>query len=104
MTSIAALSKHSPLGPRCLVAAATLLGGLTSYAPAQDGANDPANFAWQAGALRHAQQMRSYFDRDSGQQATPPVIPQFGVDFDSSGLIATAQPGGPTATARSAFF
>jgi cytochrome c peroxidase len=65
---------------------------------------DPANYAWQAGAIRHAQQMRAYVDADTGQQPTPPVIPQFAFQFDPSGAIATAQPSGPTQTSQNAFF
>ena len=89
------------------VAAAALLcvvGGAAPYALAQDSAHDAANYAWQAGAIRHAQQMRDYFDSDRDQQPTPPVIPKFETDFDPSGLIATAQPGGPTQTSQNAFF
>lgn len=48
--------------------------------------------------------MRDYFDSDRDQQPTPPVIPKLETDFDPSGLIATAQPGGPTQTSQNAFF
>src|SRR6266849_1617228 len=82
----------------CLVAA------IPSFALAQDAAHDPANYAWQAGAIRHAQKMRAYFDTDGGAQPTPPVIPKFDIGFDPSGLIATAQPSGPTLTSQNAFF
>lgn len=82
----------------CIVAA------IPSFASAQDNAQDPANYAWQAGAIRHAQQMRAYFDSDRGEQPTPPIIPKFEIDFDPSGLIATAQPAGETQTSQSAFF
>src|SRR5713226_252571 len=82
----------------CLVAA------IPSFALAQDAAHDPANYAWQAGAIRHAQKMRAYFDTDGGAQPTPPVIPKFEIDFDPSGLIATVQPDGPTVTLQNAFF
>jgi hypothetical protein len=37
------------------------VGGVTAVAIAQDGANDPANNAWQAGAVAHAQRMRAFF-------------------------------------------
>jgi hypothetical protein len=101
-------SERSLLGAfRHSISAAALLcfiGGLPTSAPAQDGAYDPANYAWQAGAIRHAQRMRDYFDSDRGQQNTPPVISKFELDFDPSGLIATAQPGGATRTAQNAFF
>jgi hypothetical protein len=48
--------------------------------------------------------MRAFVDPDGGQQPTPPVIPQFDIDFDPSGVLATAQPGGPTQTSQNAFF
>ena len=78
--------------------------GVSAVAIAQDSAYDPANYAWQAGAIRHAQRMRAYVDVDTGQQSTPPVILQFSFDFDPSGLIATAQPSGPTKTSQNVFF
>src|SRR5882757_5363722 len=81
-----------------------ILAAVPSLALAQDSAHDPANYAWQAGAIRHAQQMRAYFDADRGEQPTPPVIPKFDIGFDPSGLIATVQPGGPTVTLQNAFF
>jgi cytochrome c peroxidase len=92
--------KHSIAGGAILCA----VGGIAPYAFAQDPGYDAANYAWQAGAIRHAQQMRGYFDPDNGQQPTPPVIPQFEFDLDPSGLIATFQPGGPTQTSQNAFF
>ena len=74
-------------------------------ATAKDGAPDPANTAWQAGALAHAKRMRQmYSDPNNGQQPTPPVIPKFSSDFDPTGAIATLQPGGPTQTSQNAFF
>jgi cytochrome c peroxidase len=79
-------------------------GGVPPFAFAQNSAYDPANYAWQSGAIRHAQKMRAYSDSDRGEQLTPPVIPKFEIDFDPSGLIATAQPGGPTLTSQNAFF
>jgi hypothetical protein len=81
----------------CIAAAAP------SFASAQDSAYDPANYAWQAGAISHAQRMRVFVDPDSGQQPTPPVIPQFEIDFDPSGILATTQPGGSTQTSLNAF-
>ena len=92
--------KHSVAGGAILC----VVGGVAPYALAQDSAHDTANYAWQAGAIRHAQQMRDYFDSDRGQQPTPPVIPKFETDFDPSGLIATLQQGGPTQTSQNAFF
>jgi cytochrome c peroxidase len=79
-------------------------GGVPPFAFAQNSAYDPANSAWQSGAIRHAQKMRAYSDSDRGEQPTPLVIPKFEIDFDPSGLIATAQPGGPTLTSQNAFF
>src|ERR1700676_1801663 len=78
--------------------------GVSPLAHAQDGAYDPANYAWQAGAAHHAHRMRGFIDPDSGQQPTPPVIPEFEIDFDPSGILATAQPGGSTQTSQNAFF
>jgi cytochrome c peroxidase len=89
-----------------LVTAAGLLcgvGGAAQVAIAQ-GADDPSNHAWQAGAIAHAQRMRAFFDRSNGQQITPPVIPGFEVDADPFGSVATLQPGGATRTSQNAFF
>jgi cytochrome c peroxidase len=83
----------------CVFAAAA-----PSFTLAQDSAYDPANYAWQAGAIGHAQKMRAYFDTDIGAQPTPPVIPKFEIDFDPSGRIAAVQPGGATVTSQNAFF
>jgi cytochrome c peroxidase len=83
----------------CVFAAA-----VPSLTLAQDSAYDPANYAWQAGAISHAQRMRAFVDPDNGQQPTPPVIPQFEIDFDPSGILATNQPGGSTQTSQNAFF
>ena len=91
---------HSVAGAALLCAA----GNVSQVAVAQDGAYDPANYAWQAGAIRHAQRMRGFIDPDSGQQPTPPVIPRFELNFDPSGILATIQPGGPTQTSQNAFF
>ena len=108
MSLFAGNSKRSFLNAlKHSVAAAALLCfivGVSTSAVAQDGAYDPANYAWQAGAIRHAQRMRAFFDSDRGQQNTPPVISKFELDFDPSGSIATTQPGGPTQTSQNAFF
>jgi cytochrome c peroxidase len=58
---------------------------------------------WVAGAVSHAQQMRVYKDADKGLQPSA-VIPEFGVDPDPSGQIATFQPEGSTAQGNNAFF
>jgi hypothetical protein len=89
------------------ITAATLFctaGSFTSVTSAEDSISDPANHAWQAGAIAHAQRMRAFFDRSSDQQITPRVIPSFEIDPDPSGLIATTQPGGPTQTSQNPFF
>jgi len=83
-----------------------LLLGVAAIAPAyaEEKSDHLANTRWQSPAISHAQRMRSFHDADRGAQPTPPAIPQFSVDFDPSGRIATLQPGGPTQTARNAFF
>jgi hypothetical protein len=81
----------------------SLVGGPVA-AVAQVTDSDPANYAWQAGAIRHAQQMRAFVDADNGQQPTPPAIPEFAFQFDPSGAIATVQPNGSTQTSQNAFF
>ncbi|HXW72190.1 MAG TPA: hypothetical protein VEK34_12230 [Methylocella sp.] len=73
-------------------------------AAAQSADNDPADYAWQADAINYALKMRAFFDVNIGQQPTPPVIPQFELDFDPSGLIGNFQPDGPTQTSQNAFF
>jgi len=85
------------------VAFVGIIGGFSS-AQDQDVTNDPANFAWQREAIEHAQRMRGFFDPDSGQQTTPPVIPTFETDTDPLGSIATLQPLGPTQTSQNAFY
>lgn len=59
---------------------------------------------WVAGAVLHAQSMRSFFHADRGNQPAPLVIPKVEMDRDATGKIATYQPGGPTLTSRNAFF
>jgi hypothetical protein len=67
--------------------------------------NDPAQSrAWAASAIGQAQKMRKYKDPNTSSQTTPPTIPRFDEQSDPSGKIATFQPGGPTTTARNAFF
>jgi hypothetical protein len=61
------------------------VGGVAAVAIAQDGADDPSDHAWQAGAIAHAQRMRAFFDRNNDQQLTPPVIlcrGALGIDAD----------------------
>jgi hypothetical protein len=100
-------SKRSRLTLKNSLAVAALLCGtccVASVAGAQSPPDDPANHAWQPGAIAHAQRMRAFFDRNNGQQPTPPVIPGFEVDADPFGSIATLQPGGATQTSQNAFF
>lgn len=108
MPSFPGNSKRSLLNTfrHSIVAAALacVAGAVAPLALAQDSVHDPANFAWQADAINHAQEMRSFFDPEGGQQPTPPLIPKFEIDFDLSGIIATYQPGGPTRTSQNAFF
>jgi hypothetical protein len=75
--------RHSIAATALLCAA----GAVATVAIAQDGADDRANHAWQAGAIAHAQRMRAFFNRNSDQQTTPAVIPSFETDSDPSGSI-----------------
>src|SRR5262249_46475856 len=59
---------------------------------------------WAPGAIAHAQKMRQFKDAARGSQSSPADIPQFSVDPDPSGQIATFQPNGGTAEATNAFF
>jgi cytochrome c peroxidase len=63
-----------------------------------------ASRAWAAPAIAHARMMRAFRDFDRGAQRTPPVIPQFTLDNDPKGFVASYQPGGPTVTASNPFF
>lgn len=61
--------------------------------------------AARLGAVAHAQRMRQLFPEPSGvAQQAPPVIPEFEIDRDPSGAVATFRPGRPTITAKSPFF
>ncbi len=102
MPSYSKRSLRSTIGRSA--AAAALLCVLVGVSFSQDSANDPANLAWQAGAIRHMQEMRRYVDANSGEQPTPPTVPAFEEDFDPSGSIVTLQPSGPTTTSQNAFF
>jgi cytochrome c peroxidase len=99
-------SKRSRLALNNFIAVAALLCGTCCLAPiaVAQGPDDPADYAWQPGAINHAQRMRAFFDRSNGQQVTPPLIPQFEVNLDPFGFIATLQPGGATQTSQNAFF
>jgi cytochrome c peroxidase len=75
-------------------------------ASAQDiGIIDPTQTRdWAPGAISHAQQMRRFIDPDRGSQATPPIIPKFEIDDDTTGRIASFQPNGATITSNNPFF
>ena len=103
VTTSSRLLRDSLLYSTAVAAFVWIIGGF-SHAQDQDGADDPANFAWQEKAIEHAQRMRGFFDPDCGQQKTPPVIPAFETDTDPLGSIATLQPLGPTQTSQNAFF
>jgi cytochrome c peroxidase len=98
-------SKPSRLLNRSIVVAALLCGTccVSPIAVAQSPGGSPET-AWQTGAIAHAQRMRQFFDRDGGRQVTPPVIPEFEINSDLSGAIATLQPAGATQTSQNAFF
>src|SRR6516164_5562905 len=97
-------SLRNTLGQCTATVALCAVGAVATLAVAKDSADDPANHAWQAGAIAHAQRMRAFFDRNSNQQATPSVIPSFETDTDPSGSIATTQLGGATQASQNAFF
>jgi hypothetical protein len=82
----------------------TVLAGLAGLAVAQDAQPDIAARA-RSGAIEHLKKMQRLFpDRSLDVQAAPPVIPELEIDPDPSGAIGTFQPGGPTVTAKNAFF
>ncbi len=97
-------SIHHAAGAGAVVVA--LVGWLAcaGTAAAESASDRVADSAWQARAIAHAQAMREFRDRDKGAQPTPRVIPQFGADFDPTGLVATDQPGGQTVTSTNPFF
>jgi cytochrome c peroxidase len=58
-----------------------------------------------AGEVAHAQRMHRLFpDAEQEAQPTPAVIPAFEVQRDPTGVVATVNKGGPTITAKNAFF
>jgi hypothetical protein len=86
-----------------------LLAALTGHAQQASAqnfkGNDPTETrAFAPAANAEAQKMRMFKDADIGTEPTPGVIPRFGLSRDSSGWIATYQPGGPTFTQFNAFF
>lgn len=66
--------------------------------------NDAQSTQWRLPAIRHALEMKSFKDLDSGSDAPPNIIPVFGKDDDPDGAVATYQPTGPTLTSGNAFF
>lgn len=89
---------------RCSFALAVLSGIPGAAVFPQASPSDPANFAWQAGAIGHMQAMRKYVDAHSGEQPTPLVIPPFAQTPDFAGRLATLHAGGATVTSDNAFF
>ena len=85
-------------------ALASLVGGASQIAMAQDtfGVTDPPAFA--SGMIDHMQAMRRFADPSHGSQPTPSVIPRFLPTVDATGVLATFQPNGATLTANNAFF
>src|SRR5215467_4159363 len=82
------------------VALTALLAGAPELAVAQNTQADGSAGA-RGGAITHTQEMRRLFpDTSAETQAPPAVIPQFKIDPDPSGAIATFQPTGPTMTAK----
>jgi hypothetical protein len=71
---------------------------------AEVNSDDAASGAAQRGAIAHAQRMRAFADRESASQATPPFVPHSETDVDPSGVVATLNVAGPTATADNPFF
>jgi cytochrome c peroxidase len=84
---------------KCLTVAAVMAP--LHFATAQS--VDPDQ-AWAPPAIAHAQQMRKFKDRSTSVQTALPVIPQFKLDTDPTGQVATFQPGGSTTTSSNAFF
>src|SRR4029077_17832381 len=81
-----------------------LLAGSSGQAAAQNMSSD-GGAAARAGAIAHAQKMRKLFpDIDAGAQVAPAMIPEFEIDPDPGGAIATFQPNGATITAKNGFF
>jgi hypothetical protein len=102
MPSLSALFSRTTVRYTIALAAPTCVVG--GVALSQVRSTDPANLAWQAGAIQHMQEMRRFGDVDRGSQPTPAAIPQLQQDLDVSGRIATFQPAGPTPTLQNAFF
>jgi hypothetical protein len=89
----------------CLLATSATLGLLSPVAPAWADADDALALAAVAGEVAHKQKMGHLFrDPVSGNQATPPIIPQLEIDPDPTGVIATYQPNGATRTTTNPFF
>ncbi len=81
-----------------------LLAGSFGQGAAQNISAD-GGAAARAGAIAHAQKMRKLFpDIDASAQVAPAIIPEFEIDPDPGGAIATFQPNGATITAKNGFF
>jgi hypothetical protein len=99
--SLLKLLKSSAAG----LAFISLGGALTPVLAQNAGIVDPTQrLDWSPGAIAHAQKMRQFKDVTQGSQSSPADIPQFSVDPDPSGQIATFQPEGSTAEGNNPFF
>jgi hypothetical protein len=67
--------------------------GVASGVSAQGlGIVDPAqNLTWAPGAINQARQVLVFKDVQNGSQTAPFIIPEFSIDPDPTGLIATYQ-------------
>ena len=81
-------------------------GSTSSLSVAQQvGSSSGGGFpAFAPGMIDHMQAMRRFRDPDKGVQQAPPIIPQFEIDNDAAGAIATFQPGGATFPVNNPFF
>ena len=87
-------------GKRAVVAGLVVsLVGAGLILPAQADLPD-----WLVGWLAHVAKMRVFKDFATQTQISPPVIPKLSSDIDSSGLVNTFQPNGPTFPPTNAFF
>ncbi len=86
-----------------VVCLASSLSSLAIAQQARTGA-DAGPPAFAPGMIAHMQAMRRFKDRDQSPQKAPPIIPKFEIDDDSTGSVATFQPGSATFPANNAFF
>src|SRR5271163_2232518 len=92
-----------PIRPRLALARFAFMTALAGISCPTFAQNPQA--AVLAGENAHAREMQRLFpDETRSTQPTPRLIPEFEIDPDPSGAVATVQPNGPTITAKSAFF